>query len=73
MHSLGEQTPRRQSPHIQFIGHREVREALASRWVFLRKVDFPLAAKLGTPQAYAPLQGALHAAVALTRKVCHRC
>lgn len=53
--------------HVQFISHGEVRDALASRWVFLRKVDLPLDSKLGTPQAYAALQGPQHTAVPLTR------
>src|SRR5665647_2699727 len=52
--------------HVQFIRYGEVRDALAPRWVFLRKVDLPLDSKLGPPQAYAPLQGPEHAGVPLT-------
>ena len=52
--------------HVQFIGHREVRDALAAWWMLLCKVDLALAAEPGTPQAYAPLQGAQHAGVPLT-------
>ena len=51
--------------HLQIIGHREVSEAQASWRMFLRKVDLPLIAEPGTPQAYAQLQGAQHAAVPL--------
>jgi serine/threonine-protein kinase HipA len=51
--------------HFQFISHGEVRDALASWWVFLGKVDLSLGSKLGTPQAHASLQGPQHACVPL--------
>ena len=52
--------------YAQLIGHGEVRDALASRRVFLRKVDLALVAVLGAPQAHAALQGAQHTVVPLT-------
>ena len=51
--------------HFQFISHGEVRDALASRWEFLGKVDLPLGSKLGTPQAHASLQSPQRACVPL--------
>ena len=50
---------------VELIGHGEVRNALASWGVLLRKVDLPLDAKLGPPQPYAALQGPQHAGVPL--------
>ena len=52
--------------HVQLISHGEVRDALASWGVLLRKVDLPLDAKLGPLQTDALLQRAQHTAVLLT-------
>ena len=51
--------------HVEFVCHGEVRYALASRRVFLRKVDLPFGSKLGTPQMDTALQGAQHACIPL--------
>lgn len=44
--------------YLEVISHCEVRQALASGWMFLGKVDLALDSKLGPPQAPASLQGA---------------
>ena len=45
---------------VKRIGHGEVRQPQAARWVFLCEADLPLFAVLGAPLAATPPQGAQH-------------